>query len=235
MEKALRLTSTLADPTRFSIYQYVTDSRKPVTVQEVAEKFSIHSNVARLHLSKLEDVQLLQSKLDKTGKGGRPSRLYSVSDMVVSLQFPPRDYQLLADIAIESLLTFGSEGHAALVKMGHRLGLEAAKRAKENHKLAPAKTVEDKLEAIYRLALAQGLRPEIELVDDGHVRFRVFNCTFSEIAHKHPGSICSMHHAMIEGFFESFFGEIELKPETSMVGGCQSCNYMVAYLPEHRT
>ncbi|MFP3632025.1 hypothetical protein SB776_36070, partial [Burkholderia sp. SIMBA_045] len=48
---------------------------------------------------------------------------------VVSLQFPPRDYQLLADIAIESLLSLGEAGKAALINMGHRIGTEMAKRA----------------------------------------------------------------------------------------------------------
>ncbi|MGG0809856.1 helix-turn-helix domain-containing protein [Brevibacillus laterosporus] len=235
MEKAQKLTSALADPTRFSIYQYVTDASKPVTVHEVAEQFSIHPNVARLHLTKLEDVQLLQSQLDKSGKDGRPSRLYSISDEVVSLQFPPRDYQLLADIAIESLLSLGVAGQEALVTMGKRLGLEAAKRAQDKNKLTPSRTLEDKLDCIYRIALAQGLRPQFEVTDDHQVRFRVFNCTFSEIAKKHPANICKMHHAMLEGIFQAYFGNIELIPETSMIGGCESCNYVIANLQEHLT
>lgn len=225
---AQKLTSALADPTRFSIYQYVAYSKDPITVTNVAEHFSIHPNVARLHLTKLEDVHLLSAVSDKSGKGGRPSRLYSLSDQVVSLQFPPRDYQLLADIAIESLLSLGEAGEAALIKMGYRIGTEMAKRAvaKSGLKLATA-TMEEKLSHIERLVVAQGLKPDIEMLTDGVLRFRVNNCTFSETAKKHPASVCQMHNALLMGIFETYLGKIELREDESMIGGCKSCNYTV--------
>jgi len=227
-EEAQKLTSALADPTRFSIYQYVAFSKQPITVQEVAEHFSIHPNVARLHLSKLEDVHLLNSVTDKSGKGGRPSRLYSLSDQVVSLQFPPRDYQLLADIAIESLLSLGKPGEEALVKMGRRLGKEMAKRAIAQKQLNLSETsLEEKLNLIYQLVVAQGLRPEIEQLDENTLRFRVQNCTFSEVASKFPSAVCRMHNAMLTGIFETFLGNIELREDENMHNGCQSCNYTV--------
>ncbi|RNB90897.1 transcriptional regulator [Brevibacillus nitrificans] len=225
---AQKLTSALADPTRFSIYQYVAYSKDPITVTDVAEHFSIHPNVARLHLTKLEDVHLLSAVSDKSGKGGRPSRLYSLSDQVVSLQFPPRDYQLLADIAIESLLSLGEAGEAALIKMGYRIGTEMAKRAvaKSGLKLATA-TMEEKLSHIQRLVVAQGLKPDIEPLTNGVLRFRVNNCTFSETAKKHPASVCQMHNALLMGIFETYLGKIELREDESMIGGCKSCNYTV--------
>lgn len=227
-DEAHKLTSALADPTRFSIYQFVADSKQPITVQEVADHFSIHPNVARLHLTKLEDVHLLTSVTDKSGKGGRPSRLYSLSDQVVSLQFPPRDYQLLADIAIESLLSLGEAGEKALVTMGHRMGTEMAKRAVAQHQIdLQQASIEEKLDQIYRLVVAQGLRPEIELLSDGCLRFRVQNCTFSDSAKKYPHSICKMHNALLTGIFETYLGKIELREDESMQKGCQSCNYTV--------
>lgn len=227
---AQKLTSALADPTRFSIYQYVAYSKDPITVQDVADHFSIHPNVARLHLTKLEDVHLLTAVTDKSGKGGRPSRLYSLSDQVVSLQFPPRDYQLLADIAIETLLSLGEAGEAALTKMGYRMGTEMAKRAvaKSNLKLATA-TLEEKLNHIQRLVVAQGLKPEIEALSDGVLRFRVNNCTFQETAKKYPKSVCRMHNALLMGIFETYLGKIELREDESMIGGCKSCNYTVIH------
>lgn len=225
---AQKLTSALADPTRFSIYQFVAHSKDPITVQDVADHFSIHPNVARLHLTKLEDVHLISAVTDKSGRGGRPSRLYSLSDQVVSLQFPPRDYQLLADIAIESLLSLGEAGEAALIKMGHRIGAEMAKRAvaKSGLNLETA-TLDEKLGQIQRLIVAQGLKPEIESLSDGFLRFRVNNCTFSDTAKKFPNAVCQMHNALLVGIFETFLGNIELREDESMIGGCTSCNYTV--------
>ena len=228
---AQKLTSALADPTRFAIYQYVADSKNPLSVQELADHFSIHPNVARLHLAKLEDVDLIKSYSDKTGKGGRPSRLYALSDQVVSLQFPPRDYQLLADMAIESLLTFGEAGEQALVKMGYRMGQEMAKRAMSQYPIhLDSDSTETVLEHINRLVIAQGLKPDIESVNENMIRFRVYNCTFSETAKRFPNSVCKMHNAMLTGIFEAFFGEIELQEESSMIRGCNACSYTMIRL-----
>ena len=47
---------------------------------------------------------MLKSETKKTGKGGRPSRLYVLSEDVIQLQFPFRDYQLLARIAFNFYL-----------------------------------------------------------------------------------------------------------------------------------
>ncbi|WP_047151535.1 helix-turn-helix transcriptional regulator [Aneurinibacillus tyrosinisolvens] len=225
--ETLKLTSVLADPTRFSIYQHVVASHRAVTVQEIAEQFEIHPNVARLHLTKLEDVNLLDSASEKTGKGGRPSRLYSLSEQVVSLQFPPRDYQLLANIAIETLISLGEAGQKALHDMGRKFGHEAARQAIEKERISLSNiSAERKLEAIHRLMLAQGLNPEIEQVDDATIRFRIFNCTFKETAARNPDSICSMHHALLFGIFETFFNQnTQLIEENSMLAGCKSCDY----------
>lgn len=230
--ETLKLTSVLADPTRFSIYQYIVSKHSSVTVQEMAEQFDIHPNVARLHLTKLEDVNLLDSTSEKTGKGGRPSRLYSLSDQVISLQFPPRDYQLLATIAIETLLSLGDMGQKALYDMGRRFGHEAARQAIERERIGISEMKpEEKINSIHRLVLAQGLNPEIELLDEQNLRFRVYNCTFKESAVKNPESICRMHHALLLGIFETYFGEdISLIEENSMLAGCKSCDYTLLRL-----
>ncbi|HJV45665.1 MAG TPA: helix-turn-helix domain-containing protein [Bacillota bacterium] len=222
----LKLTSVLADPTRFAIYQNIVSSHRQVTVQEIADRFEIHPNVARLHLTKLEDVNLLTSCSDKTGKGGRPSRLYSISEQVVNLQFPPRDYQLLAEIAIDSLISLGELGQKALRDMGHRFGYEAAKRAIENDKINLDNcTAEQKLNFTRRLIYAQGLNPEVELIDDNTIKFRIYNCTFKEAAKKLPDQICQMHQTFLRGIFETFFGNVTLIEDNSIMGGCQSCDY----------
>lgn len=98
VEQTLKITGVLSDPTRFSIYQFIARQHREVTVQEIAESFHIHPNVARLHLTKLEDVNMLVSCTKKTGESGRPSRSYQLSDELVSLQFPYRDYQRLVKL-----------------------------------------------------------------------------------------------------------------------------------------
>ncbi len=68
MEQKLKVTNALSDPTRFNIYQYIIKSTNAATVNEVAKEFDIHPNVARMHLSKLEDVELIISYTKKQEK-----------------------------------------------------------------------------------------------------------------------------------------------------------------------
>ncbi|WP_155814948.1 helix-turn-helix domain-containing protein [Bacillus coahuilensis] len=50
MDHTLKITNTLADPTRYGIYHHILKTKEDVTVQDIAEMFHIHPNVARLHL-----------------------------------------------------------------------------------------------------------------------------------------------------------------------------------------
>ncbi len=234
--ETLKLTSVLADPTRFAIYDYISKAHRTVNVQEVADKFGIHPNVARLHLSKLEDVNLLKSETEKTGRGGRPSRVYTLSDEVISLQFPPRDYQLLAKIAIETLLSFGEEGQKALKEMGRNFGREAAKQAIHKDRIENIRnmSVEKKIESIERLVIAQGLKPQIELIDQSTIRFHVNNCIFHATVHQvEDHNICQMHSHLLEGIFETYFGEIDLIQDSSIALGALACQYTMVKLPIH--
>src|SRR5690625_1787037 len=129
MENTLKVTTVMSDPTRFDIYQHLIENHQDVNVNEIAKHFDIHPNVARLHLSKLEDINLVTSQLVKTGKGGRPGRRYKLSDNVIELNFPARDYKILSSIALESLMELGEAGKQALYQTGRKYGMEAI----ENH------------------------------------------------------------------------------------------------------
>ncbi|MCD8508736.1 MAG: helix-turn-helix domain-containing protein [Bacillus sp. (in: Bacteria)] len=233
-QQTLKITGVLSDPTRFSIYQYVARQHGDVTVQEIADTFKIHANVARLHLTKLEDVNMLVSDTKKTGKGGRPSRFYYLSDEVVSLQFPYRDYQRLSEIAIQTLLSLGEAGEAALVETGRRFGFESAKAYvgsldQNIQDMSP----KEKVKFIEKIALNQGLNPEIHYDDESNEAvFRIFNCTYKELA-KNSTAVCKMHHAQINGIFNFFFEDMELKEESTMFEKHEmACTYTSVVLPK---
>ncbi|MGO4887144.1 helix-turn-helix transcriptional regulator [Anaerobacillus sp. MEB173] len=224
-QQTLKITSVLSDPTRFSIYQYITKKHRDVTVQEIAETFNIHANVARLHLTKLEDVNMLISETKKTGKGGRPSRLYRLSDEVINLQFPYRDYQRLSDICIETLLSLGEEGKKALNQVGKKYGLESSKEyvTKQNINLVDL-SIKEKLEYVEQVALSQGVSPEIKYDEETNsINFRIYNCTFKELVNVYHGSLCKMHHSLLTGIFEYFLGEIRLKENYLMLDEKNNC------------
>lgn len=222
MEQTLKITNVLADPTRYYIYQYITEQHREVTVQEIAGQFGIHPNVARLHLSKLEDVSMLVSDTKKSGTGGgRPSRLYRLSDEVIQLHFPYRDYQLLAKIAFESMASLGEPGRQALFATGKGFGTELMARA-----AGSASTFEEKLVILKQAAILAGFSPEFEGdPEKGEVRFSIFNCPFKEIAREDPDMVCRMHHAFLTGMFEAVFEDVKLVEKENMTNGCRSCSY----------
>ncbi len=230
-DQTLKITGVLSDPTRYSIYQYLLTKKEGVTVLEIADKFEIHPNVARLHLSKLEDVELVHSKAEKTGKGGRPGRLYIPSDKVVSISFPPRDFQTLSDVALQSLASLGKEGEEAFTKTGRKTGYEQAMEYIERTGINPSKMSLDELVPhILKLTGGQGLHPEIEKIDEYTLRFRVSTCTFKESTDKFS-SVCKMHHMMLTGIFEAFFGRVDLIEEDKMAYGAPTCEYIMVQLP----
>jgi predicted ArsR family transcriptional regulator len=227
MEQTLKITNVLSDPTRYYIYQYITNRHQEVTVQEVADHFNIHPNVARLHLSKLEDVNMLASETKKTGKGGRPSRLYRLSDDVIQLHFPFRDYMLLAKVAIETMVSLGEAGKTALYHTGKRFGAEVieqemAKKSLSNNELV----FEQKLNILKSAATLAGFYPEFEVNgDQSKIYFQIFNCPFKEVAQDHTDTVCNMHQEFLRGMFEALFSSAELIEKENMIKGCSHCSY----------
>lgn len=227
MEQTLKITNVLSDPTRYYIYQYISKRHQEVTVQEIADNFNIHPNVARLHLTKLEDVNMLVSETKKTGKGGRPSRLYRLSDDVIQLNFPFRDYQLLSRIAMETMLSLGEEGKKALYLTGKKFGKEMIDQEMHRHGNTGNLTFEQKLNILTNAATMAGFYPEFEV--DVHeqtkIYFQIFNCPFKEVAVDHSETVCKTHYEFLKGMFESLFDSVELIERENMVSGCSSCSY----------
>ncbi len=227
MEQTLKITSVLSDPTRFKIYQYISERHNDVTVQEIADQFEIHPNVARLHLSKLEDVSMLSSETKKTGKGGRPSRLYRLSEEVIQLSFPHRDYKLLSRISLITMMSLGEKGREALFMTGKLLGSELVERElNTSHHTFESITFNQRLNILKNAAIAAGFYPEFEVNEQQtEVYFQIFNCPFKEVAIEHTETVCKMHGEFLRGMFESVFPTVKLIEKSNMMLDCSSCSY----------
>ncbi|OEH92888.1 helix-turn-helix transcriptional regulator [Bacillus solimangrovi] len=228
MEQTLKITNVLSDPTRYSIYQYITKKHQEVTVQEIADAFEIHPNVARLHLSKLEDVNMLVSETKKTGKGGRPSRLYRLSDDVIQLNFPFRDYQLLSKIAMDTLMSLGDVGKKALFETGKQYGVEVMNRElKQQNSSSEEISFDESIELLKNASATLGFYPDFSYNESKtKVNFQIHNCPFKEVA-KEEKYVCDMHYAFLSGMFNVMFTNAQLVEEENMLNGCDSCKYQV--------
>jgi predicted ArsR family transcriptional regulator len=209
----------LADERRRSVYQFVSRSHGPVTVNEVAEAFGIHRNAAKHHLDRLLEAGLLRAEFRRVngrrGPGaGRPSKLYSVTDVEVSFSVPERHYDLLAHLLLQAL-TQGADLETVGARFGKELAEATQLEVEGSDALTGVRHVLDRL----------GFRPHIETDTEGRTWITTENCPFGWVAMEAPqGEVCRLDRAIISGVLEAFgHPAAEVKGHTSIAGGQDVC------------
>lgn len=183
----------LRDPVRRRLYEYVAAQGHEVSRNEAAEGVGIQRTLAAFHLDKLVDTGLLETEsrrlTGRSGPGaGRPAKLYRRSGAEFQFSVPARDYRTAADLLAE-------------VAEAARLDAElqgAARRAGR----AAGQPVED-LAAAEDLLAARGYAP---LLDHDAAVLRLTNCPFHVLSQQHPGLVCGMNLALLEGLLEGAGG-----------------------------
>ena len=197
MDPEHELTKILADDTRYGIYRSIAESRcVALTVADVAARFGLHPNVARMHLNKLEEAGFLDSSLRRVKGGGRPAKLYTLGTRVASFAFPPRRYELLAALALAGLATAGDLG--ALQRVCREIGRDEGRRFLKSVTDARPLDRQQSLAALRAAAESQGLFAKAEWRGDD-LEIEVNNCVFGELSPSHPELVCAMHRAFLEG------------------------------------
>lgn len=208
----------LADERRRSIYLHVCRSQAPVTVNEIAETFQIHRNAAKHHLDRLLSSGLLRAEFKRVngrrGPGaGRPSKLYSSTDVEVSFSLPERHYDLLAHLLLQAM-TQGDDLETTGARYGRQLAV--AKRA-EDGDLGAADGVRAVLDGL-------GFQPQVDTDEDGHVWITTENCPFGWVAvEATEGQVCRLDRAIIAGVLEGFGVQSSVKAHATIAGGQGAC------------
>ena len=225
-----RLTAVLADGTRYRIYRSIVERPgAEVTVADIAEDFELHPNVARMHLTKLEQVGLLSTSLRKGGKGGRPARLYRLSDKVASLIMPPRRYDLLSELALQALSETGDLDAVAAVC--RESGTEAARVYVSEHPEYRRLGRDELVAAICEVGEEVGMLPEVKW-DHATLDVDVRNCVFKELSSAQPELVCVMHRAFLEGFIEQLAGagsDAAIKASSAISRGDDRCRLHILF------
>ncbi len=177
--------STLADPVRRQLYEYVAAQDCPVRRDGAAEAAGVSRTLAAYHLDRLAEAGLLATSYARpdgqTGPGaGRPAKLYQRVQDEVSVSVPPRTYGLLAQLLADAVA--GDESG------GVRSALMAAA---ENEGRRADEAGTDLLKALRR----RGYEPTV--TDDGHVDLR--NCPFHKLAQRHVELVCGLNQALLRG------------------------------------
>jgi len=178
--------SCLDDPTRRSVYEFMRSRGGTVSRSETADALRLPRSTASFHLDRLaaDGLAAVEFKRlgDRTGPGsGRPTKLYRATATEITLSVPPRHYDLAAELMAQAIERASNSGIAI------DLALQTVARdAGEEHARAAG--------GIRELLEATGYDP-----DDDSGGYSLGNCPFHRLAADHPGTVCSMNLAFLEG------------------------------------
>jgi len=196
------LAATLGDATRRGIYITVRESVESMTSGQIAELFDVHTNVARHHLDRLVADGYLQvtrrHRSEKRGPGaGRPAKHYETTAKEISVQFPARRYDLLAELLARVIERVAPDSAAEIAEeVGREYGRELAAEVG----LSKDAGFETAVTAVARVMMGVGFDSEA----DSEQRMIVTRfCPFGETASKHPEIVCKLDQGIVSGLLES--------------------------------
>jgi predicted ArsR family transcriptional regulator len=215
------VTSAFGDPSRRDIYLFARESEPGVTAAEVAEKFSMHANVARHHLDKLAAGGYLEVHLERPegGGAGRPSKHYCVSEKAMPLDFPARRDDLLVTLLGRALaLLPAAEAETMAEAVGEDYGRALAAQMSpgdgQRSFRAALHAVADALTAHGFAAHAEARGTSIAIIAE--------QCPFGETATQHP-VMCAVDRGMVRGMLAGLYGDTTPTTESSRALGGDAC------------
>jgi predicted ArsR family transcriptional regulator len=220
-----RIGEALGDGTRRSLYRHVVEAPVPLSAGEVGEVFGLHRTVARSHLEKLVEMNLLRVGTRRRAQGGRPAKVYFPSEERLEVQLPPRRYEWLAKLLVQLLNRYPGDHAETAVEVGQEFGRNLARAslvdgvvAAGEGALSPRQVVEWLGENGYRAELQGGKAPTVTI--------DVTNCVYQEVAQLSPEVVCGFDRGMICGL-------LGVRPEDhrqvrSILDGDQYCRHEVS-------
>jgi len=215
-----QLTGALGDPTRRAIYLTVRESEEPITAARISALFGIHPNVARHHLDRLMADGYLRvgTRPDSRPAGvGRPPRVFEATDTDVSIAYPARRHDLLAEL---------------LVRVVERLDPEKGPRVAEE----VGRAYGEELAAAVGLPGEKGLTPALDAVaraltgvgfdftaDAAQGRLLSGACPFGRTATDHPEVVCRLDLGIVQGLMAAAGGKPDKVAITRRRGPAGTC------------
>lgn len=224
----LKVTSTLADETRFSIYEHMLQQKKHFTVQGIADQFKIHPNVARLHLTKLSEIGVITADYLKTGKGGRPGRVYKTTDDGVTLSFPKRDEPLLLNWTLQLISQLGDVALEQGKHISYEDGFTTMKTLSLSKMKGKPLSFDERVALLTESSTLIGYVPEVTEVEGiRKIHFSIYNCPFNNRLSEHAELACVLHEAYLKGQVTALFEDNDFVQIESKVRDCDFCKYEI--------
>ena len=198
----IEAVALLDEPTRRALYEAVGGADGAVSRDEAASVAGVSRALAAFHLDRLVEGGLLEAEYrrlsGRTGPGaGRPAKLYRRGTRDVAVSFPPRRYDVAADLfatAIEDMA--GAAPPEALSAAAHHLGESVGLAARERAGRRPSRR---RLRSALHNALEERGYEPFE-TESGEIRFR--NCPFHALVDDHRDLVCGTNVALADGILD---------------------------------
>jgi predicted ArsR family transcriptional regulator len=195
--------AALADPVRRALYEHVRRQDRAVTREDAASALAISRSLTAFHLDKLVEAGLLRARYeaptDRPRGRGRAPKVYEATEAGLTLNLPPRHYELMGEILAGAVAGAPTDARAEAQRRAEALGRLLGGRFIES-----GNSVET---ALAELGFEPRSGPSGDAVLD--------NCPFHALASRHPDLICGLNRAFVAGLLSGLGAEsltAELRP-----------------------
>jgi predicted ArsR family transcriptional regulator len=218
------ITSAFGDPTRREIYLFAHEHGADggVTAAEVAERFTLHPNVARHHLDKLAGGGYLEVTIAREAKAGagRPSKRYQPSAPQIAVEMPLRHDDILTTLLGRALSMLPPDQAEAMAEeVGVEFGRVLADSMGDTDDTR--RSFRSALHAVADALTAHGFAAHAEKRNDA-LRIVAEHCPFGDAAIENP-VICAVDRGMVKGMLSSLYGDTSTELESSIPMGDSVC------------
>ena len=194
--------SSLGDATRRGIYISVRESSEPVTASQVSAVFGLHTNVARHHLNKLvNDGYLRVTHRRRPGKrspgAGRPAKHYEPTRKEISVQYPERRYDLLAELLLRVVERLDARSARGVAE---EIGIEFGRELAAEIGMPEDAGFETAVKAVAKAMMGVGFGAN---AGDADHMLVTKHCPFGAAATDHPDIVCRLDQGIVRGLLEA--------------------------------
>ena len=223
-QEILDVAKALGEETRFAIFRRIADAQDSLTVKDLVGQLGMHHSAIRIHLNKLEEAGLIVSrKRHKKGVVGRPQLAFLPSPHALAITLPPRNYQLLAQLAMDMVVANGEAQDPA--EFGHQWGRTHMRDRgrRVDGPLPLSEAVQVLHQELGRLSSSSRLVP-----NDGGCDLVDGNCVFGELAPRYDGAVCQLHQAVMRGMLAEICADPFLwEQDSSIASGDANCSVRI--------
>jgi len=207
--------------------------RKPMSVEEIAERLGLQPITIRHHLQSLVEAGFIEAFEERAGSVGRPKIFYKIVKEPPLVSFPKRRYLVLSSFLINTLqfLLGVNRAKKILSKAGFDMGENTARRLESEHEIREWTPKAYEQFFIRGYLEDVGAEPEIVEFSDKKIVYRLHNCLFFELSIKMPEIMCDVvHESFHEGLVKAMGKEMKISRHTCLAKGDSYCEHSCEWI-----